>query len=164
MGRGPGNTQTENYLIELQNSFNKKYNILPILNIINNHFNKLKSKYNWGTNTYYYLAGLHGIHPTYIQEMLSLKYDQAEILAAINQLKNSGGSRYNVDLVRSEFQNNLKLNKGTWFPLKQINNKEVLLIASGPNAKDYKNEIEKYIKDKKPYVIAVNTDVKIEKN
>lgn len=163
MGRGPGNTQTENYLIELQNSFNKKYNILPILNIINNHFNKLKSKYNWGTNTYYYLAGLHGIHPTYIQEMLSLKYDQAEILAAINQLKNSGGSRYNVDLVRSEFQNNLKLNKGTWFPLKQINNKEVLLIASGPNAKDYKNEIEKYIKDKKPYVIAVNTDVKIEK-
>ena len=86
-----------------------------------------------------------------------------QILAAINQLKNSGGSRYNVDLVRSEFQNNLKLNKGTWFPLKQINNKEVLLIASGPNAKDYKNEIEKYIKDKKPYVIAVNTDVKIEK-
>ena len=39
----------------------------------------------------------------------------------------------------------------------------MLLIASGPNAKDYKNEIEKYIKNKKPYVIAVNTDVKIEK-
>ena len=95
--------------------------------------------------------------------MLSLKYDQAEILAAINQLKNSGGSRYNVDLVRSEFQNDLKLCKGTWFPLKQINNKEVLLIASGPKAKDYKNEIETYIKNKKPYVIAVNTDVKIEK-
>ena len=40
--------------------------------------------------------------------MLSRKYEQAEILAAINQLKNSGGSRYNVDLVRSEFQNDLK--------------------------------------------------------
>ena len=39
----------------------------------------------------------------------------------------------------------------------------MLLIASGPKAKDYKNEIETYIKHKKPYVIAVNTDINIEK-
>ena len=71
----------------------------------------MKDKYNWGTNTYYYLAGLYGIHPTYIQEMISTKFASAEILAAINQLRLSGGSRYNVDLVRSEFQNNLKLAK-----------------------------------------------------
>ena len=149
MGRGPGNTQTENFLVELQNSFGKKFKILPILNIINKYFNKLKEKYNWGTNTYYYLAGLHGIHPTYIQEMLSTKFADAEILAAISQLKASGGSKYNVDLVRSEFQNNLKLSKGSWSPLKHIKKKEVLLVASGPNSKDYKNEIETYIKTKK---------------
>ena len=104
MGRGPGNTQTENFLVELQNSFNKKFHILPILNLIKDYFKDLKVKYGWGTNTYYYLAGLNGIHPTYIQEMLSTKFEDAEILAAIHQLKNSGGSRYNVDLVRSEFQ------------------------------------------------------------
>ena len=163
MGRGPGNTQTENYLVEIQDSFNRQFNILPILNVINNYFKELKVKYGWGTNTYYYLAGLNGIHPTYIQEMLSTKFEDAEILAAINQLKNSGGSRYNVDLVRSEFQKNLKLSSGTWSPLKQIKKREVLLVASGPKAKDYKNEIESYIKNKKPYVIAVNTDIKIEK-
>ena len=163
MGRGPGNTQTENYLVEIQDSFNRQFNILPILNVINNYFKELKIKYGWGTNTYYYLAGLNGIHPTYIQEMLSTKFEDAEILAAINQLKNSGGSRYNVDLVRSEFQKNLKLSSGTWSPLKQIKKREVLLVASGPKAKDYKNEIESYIKNKKPYVIAVNTDIKIEK-
>ena len=163
MGRGPGNTQTENFLVELQNSFNKKFHILPILNLIKNYFKDLKVKYGWGTNTYYYLAGLNGIHPTYIQEMLSTKFEDAEILAAIHQLKNSGGSRYNVDLVRSEFQKNLRLNIGTWSPILQIKKKEVLLIASGPKAKDYKSEIETYIKNKKPYVIAVNTDIKIEK-
>ncbi len=163
MGRGPGNTQTENFLVELQNSFSKKFNIIPILNIINIHFKHLKSKYCWGTNTYYYLAGLYGIHPTYIQEMLTTKFEDAEILAAINQLRNSGGSRYNVDLVRSEFQKNLKLSKGTWVPLKQIKKREVLLVASGPKAKEYKNEIETYIKNNKPFVIAVNTDVKVDK-
>ena len=87
MGRGPGNTQTENFLVELQNSFNKKFHILPILNLIKDYFKDLKVKYGWGTNTYYYLAGLNGIHPTYIQEMLSTKFEDAEILAAIHQLK-----------------------------------------------------------------------------
>ena len=38
-----------------------------------------------------------------------------------------------------------------------------MLVASGPNSKDYRNEIETYIKTNKPYVIAVNTDIKIEK-
>ena len=55
----------------------------------------------------------------------------------------------------------IKLKKGTWDPKKHIFRKEVLLIASGKKAKDYKNEIEKYIIEKKPYVIAVNTDVEI---
>ena len=66
-----------------------------------------------------------------------------EILVAINQLKNSGGKRYNVDLVRSEFQKPMKLKKGKWSPVKKINNREVLLIASGPKAKDYKYAIER---------------------
>ena len=135
---------------------------MPILNLIKKYFLKLKSKYNWGTNTYYYLAGKNRIHPTYIQEMISTRFDEAEILAAINQLKDSGGSKYNVDLVRSEFQKNIKLDNGDWAPGKIIKKREVLLIASGPNLMDYKLEIEKYIKQNNPYVIAVNTDIKID--
>ena len=62
-------------------------------------------------NPFYFLAGKYGIHPTYIQEMLMSNFDDNEILAAINQLKNSGGKRYNVDLVRSEFQKPMKLKR-----------------------------------------------------
>ena len=39
-----------------------------------------------------------------------------------------------------------------------------MLISSGPKLNEYKSEIEKYIKDKKPVVIALNTFVKINKN
>ena len=161
MGRGPGNVQTEYFLLEINNDFKKNYKILPILKLIKKHFDKLKNKYKWGTNSHYYLAGMYGIHPTYIQEMIATHFGDAEILAAIDQLKDSGGSKYNVDLVRSEFQKNIKLKNGTWNPKKHIFKKEVLLIASGKKAKDYKNEIEKYIIEKKPYVIAVNTNVDI---
>ena len=85
-------------------------------------------------------------------------------MAAINQLKHSGGRRYNVDLVRSEFQKPMKLTKGKWSPSKVIRKREVMLLASGPKANDYKQEIENYIKSKKPFVIALNTEININKN
>ena len=73
MGRGPGNVQTEYLLIEMENIRNKKINTLPLLNLIKKYFEPLKNKYEWGTNTYYYMSGKYGIHPTYIQEMLAKK-------------------------------------------------------------------------------------------
>jgi len=163
MGRGAGNAQTENLIIELQNLSKKKYNIIPLLNLIKNFFITLKYKYNWGTNPFYYLAGKHGIHPTYIQEMISTSFSNSEIITSINKLKSNGGKKYNIDLIRSDFQKNIKLKNGDWCPKKKISQKEVLLLASGPNLANYLNIIEKYIVEKKPYVIAVNLDVKVNK-
>ena len=48
-------------------------------------------------------------------------------------------------------------------PEKKLKNKEVLLISSGPTVKEYQKEIEKYIIQKKPKVIALNTFVSINK-
>jgi len=164
MGRGPGNTKTEYLILEIQNYMRIKVNIIHLVKLINKHFDPMKKIYKWGTNSFYYLTGKHGIHPTYIQEMLSIKLDEIEILEAINQIKNHGGSKYDVNLVRSEFQKPIELTRGTWIPEKKLKNKEVMLISSGPKLNEYKSEIEKYIKDKKPVVIALNTFVKINKN
>ena len=68
-----------------------RYNLLPITKIIKKYFEPLKEKYKWGPNSFYYLAGKYGIHPTYIQEMLNIKMDDVEILEAIKQLKNGDG-------------------------------------------------------------------------
>ena len=163
MGRGPGNVQTEYLLIEMENIKKKKIDILPLLNLIKKYFEPLKNKYEWGTNTYYYMSGKYGIHPTYIQEMLAKNYSEPELLTAIEQLKISGAARYNADLVKSEFQKTIKIKNGTWLPSNKIKKREVLMLASGPKIKDYKNEIEKYIKIKKPFVMALNTDVIINK-
>ncbi len=161
MGRGPGNAQTEYLLVDIQNARQKKLNILPLLKLINKYFEPLKKKYRWGTNTYYYLAGKYGIHPTYIQRMLVGNFDEDEILATIEQLKNGEGRRYNVELVRSDFQKPMKLKEGSWSPSSKIKNREVLILASGPKSKDYKNELENYIKNKKPFVIALNSTVNV---
>ena len=86
-----------------------------------------------------------------------------EIFSAINQLKLEGGTRYNSDLARLDYQKPIKLTNGKWSPSEKIKNREVLVIASGPKANDYKMELEKYIKLKKPFVIALNTTVNINK-
>jgi len=164
MGRGPGNAQTEYMVLEIKRILKEKINILPLLKLIKKYFEKMKEKYKWGTNPYYYLSGKHGIHPTYIQEMLSIQLDEIEILETINQLKDSGANKYNVNLVRSEFQKPIALTKGKWCPSKKIKSREVMLITSGPKLEEYKKEIEKYIIKKRPFVIALNTFVKINKN
>ena len=145
MGRGPGNSETEYMLIEMSKFSKKKYNLLPITKIINKYFEPLKTKYKWGPNPFYYLAGKHGIHPTYIQEMLTIKMDEDEILEAIKQLKNKEGNKYDVNLVKSEFQKPIKLNKGNWLPKNKLKNKEILLLSSGPKLHEFKKEIEKFI-------------------
>ena len=105
------------------------------------------------------MSGKYGIHPTYIQEMLTKNYTEPELLTAIDQLKISGANRYNADLVKSEFQKTIKTQDGTWIPSNIFKKREVLMLASGPKVKDYKDEIEKYIKIKKPFVMALNTNV-----
>ena len=163
MGRGPGNAKTEYLVLEVNKILKRNTNILPITKLIKNYFTELKNFYRWGTNTFYYLAGKYGIHPTYIQEMLSIKLDDIEILEAINQLKEEKGNKYDVNLVRSEFQKPIKLLKGDWRPKKKLKGKEVLLISSGPKLNEYKKEIENYIVTKKPVVIALNTFTQIKK-
>jgi 4-hydroxy 2-oxovalerate aldolase len=163
MGRGAGNAQTEYFLIEYRKYFKKKTNIIPIQSLMKKYFIEIKNKYNWGPNIFYYLAGIHRIHPTYIQEMISTSFSDSEILAAIDQLKNSEGSKYNVDLVRTEFQKNIRLKVGNWSPIKIIKSRNTLLIASGPKSEEYLSAIETYIKNNNPYVIAVNTNVKLNK-
>ena len=163
MGRGPGNSETEYVLIEMIKLSSTRYNLLPITKIIKKYFEPLKEKYKWGPNSFYYLAGKYGIHPTYIQEMLNIKMDDVEILEAIKQLKNGDGKRYDVNLIRSEFQKPIKLKKETGHLKKDLIKKEVFLISSGPKLNEYKKEVEKYIIKNKPFVIALNTSVKINK-
>ena len=75
MGRGPGNTQTELAIIELEKETQKKnVDIIPLTKLVNKEFRNLKLKFNWGTNPYYYMAGIWGIHPSFVQEMIVRRF------------------------------------------------------------------------------------------
>ncbi|WP_323751839.1 aldolase catalytic domain-containing protein [Marinobacter sp.] len=157
MGRGPGNTKTEYLALTLSGEGGRDFNITPLLSVIRTYFEPLKNTYQWGSNPYYFLAGQHGIHPTYIQEMLGdQRYSEEDILAAIDHLKLEGGKRFsltNLEAARHFFRGELA---GTWSPSKVIKGREVLVLGSGPGVGLHREILELYINTFKPFVIALN--------
>lgn len=163
MGRGPGNVQTEFILLEFSKYIKKKFDISPLLKIIDEKFEPMKSKYKWGTNPYYHLAGQFSIHPTFIQSMINdLKLTPFEILSAIENLKKRGGKTFNKSFIEAGDNLYNKRASGTWYPLNVIKGKEVLIIGSGPSSTKHSKAIENFIKKRKPFVIALNAQKTID--
>jgi 4-hydroxy 2-oxovalerate aldolase len=162
MGRGPGNAKTEYLAIELEEYRKLPVNITPLMKLIDKFFKPLQHECGWGTNTFYYLAGKFGIHPTYIQEMLSdSRYDEEDILAVIEHLKTEGGKKFNINTLEAARNFYSGDPTGTWKPEDVIYDREVIIIGTGPSGIKHKQAIEEYIRDKKPYVIALNTQTHI---
>jgi 4-hydroxy 2-oxovalerate aldolase len=162
MGRGPGNVKTEYLAIELADRQNTSLNITPLLSLISKYFKPLKAKYNWGANSYYYLAGKYGIHPSFVQEMLSdTRYDDVDLITVLEYLRKEGGKKFNVHTLESGRHFYTEKPKGSWSPANLLSHKEVLIIGSGPNAKRHHRVLESYIYSSKPIVIALNTEITI---
>lgn len=158
MGRGPGNAQTEYVVVELEQQRGKQINVTPLLELIRRHFKPMKDHYGWGINTYYYLAGKYGIHPTYIQEMLGdSRYSEVDILAAIEHLKLVGGKKFSTSTLESSRQFYSGTPRGTWSPKEAINERNVLILGTGPSVQEHRIAIEQFIRQHKPFVIALNT-------
>lgn len=158
MGRGPGNVKTEYLAIELEPFRQVPCNIIPLMKIIDNFFKLMQQNCGWGTNTYYYLAGKYGIHPTYIQEMLNdSRYNEEDILAVIEHLKSEGGKKFNINTLEAAREFYSGEPTGTWNPVDAISDKEVVIIGTGPSVLKHQQALEDYIRNKRPYVIALNT-------
>lgn len=157
MGRGPGNAQTEYLAIELERLGQRKVNLTPLLTLISMYFVQLKARHGWGMNPYYYLAGQYGIHPTFVQEMLAdPRYEEADILAAIEHLRLVGGKKFSEKVLDEGRQIYRGAASGVWKPADVIEGKDVLIIGSGPSARLHRKALQEYIREHRPFVVALN--------
>lgn len=162
MGRGPGNARTEELAIEVGQFRQDSISLVPLMQIVRNDFRPMQERFGWGTNPFYYLAGKHGIHPTYIQEMLSdSRYDEEDILAAIDHLRVEGGKKFSIHTLDAARHFYGDVQEGNWSPASLLRDREVLLLGTGPGVGRHKWALENYIKKKRPLVIALNTQAAI---
>jgi 4-hydroxy 2-oxovalerate aldolase len=165
MGRGPGNTRTEYLILELKRKIEKNEKFIDLLNLIRNYFEPLKKKYKWGSNPFYYFAGLNSIHPSFVQEMLGEETFQPEdIYSNLNYLRTVGGRKFSDDLISLGKNFYKKVNKGSWMPKELVKNKDVLIIGPGKSMTNYRNKVIKFIKKKRPIVFVLNAITPIPNN
>ena len=159
MGRGPGNARTEELLIELATNNKQEINIISLMSLIREYFEPMKNKYMWGSNMYYYLAGVYSIHPSFIQEMIAdVRYTEEDILAVIDYLRRAGkGKTFSLKNLSEAKNFYCNVNDGDWAPEDTFSGHDILLLGTGPGVEKHKEAISSYIATNKPLVIALNT-------
>ena len=163
MGRGPGNARTEELTIEIAERRGKTTNMVPLMALLREHFKPMQAHYGWGTNPYYYLAGKYGIHPTYIQEMLSdSRYSEEDVLAVIEHLRVEGGKKFSLNTLDAARHFYRGEPTGQWSPKERFAGRDVLLLGTGPGVARHRDALERYTRDHEPLVLALNTQSAID--
>ncbi|WP_353959015.1 aldolase [Reinekea marina] len=163
MGRGPGNSITEELAIEISDLRGVQPNMIPLMALIRQHFKPMQQHYGWGKNPYYYLAGKYGIHPTYIQQMLSdSRYSEEDVIAVIEHLRVEGGKKFSLNTLDAARHFYKGSPEGSWSPVDLFSGREVLLLGTGPGVEKHRTAIEQYIHSNKPLVLALNTQSAID--
>ena len=158
MGRGAGNTQTEYLSVEMAQMGVKSFNLLDIQRAATGWLAKLKERCRWGTNIFYYEAGLRSLHPSYVQQMLaSNRYEPVDILVMIAAL--SGGeaptsySAANVDRALAAMMNAPEGRdsvEGRWA------GRSVMIVAGGPQAVRHWNSVMALARKRNAVILALN--------
>ena len=159
MGRGAGNTKLENLLVEVLQRSQGKYFPDALFPLALQEFSILQEKHRWGPNIYYFLSAIYGIHPTYIQEMLSGElYDIEQVLAAINFLKSSRAPFYSLENMINAITGVPGNEHGKWSAAGWAQGRDVLILAPGPGTSKHMKPIQQYVSNKNPIVLCLNVN------
>lgn len=159
MGRGAGNASTELLTLELNNRGCDQFYPDFLFPIVLEDFERLKTEFKWGTNLLYYLSGMYGIHPTYMQEILGKGiYAPEQILNGLEFLKRSRAVSYRDSNLSQAMSNLHTPFKGSWNASGWAQGREILVLGSGPSLQNYREDVVHFIKRRNPIVISLNVN------
>lgn len=157
MGRGPGNARTEYLAIELSRQGVLDLDVQPLIGLVTDDFARLHDRYEWGTNLFYVLSARHGVHPTYVQNMIAdSRFDAVDIVAAIEQLGRSGGASFSMDRATAVSSAAICPSPGTWDATGWCEGRHVLILGPGDSRASRRRDIERYIERHQPLVVNLN--------
>ena len=176
MGRGAGNLPTEIILSYLMQQTANTYNVLPILNCIERFFLDLHQETPWGYELPYMISGMLNCHPNYAKEFLRRKtFSMEDIWAGVECIRELHPVGFSADMVEKLITAGLVSDNKTGgtvcaeespyaateaLPrppyIDRHKGREFLVLANGPNLKNYKREINEFIKCYDPVILGAN--------
>lgn len=161
MGRGAGNLNLELFAKYLNENFDKKYNIVPMLEIMDEYLQDFYINNFWGYSLPLYISASLKTHPNYAIYLANkgalTEKALYEILKGIDAKDKINYSKDVAENSYRKYQENYIDDKNTKEQLKKIfENKNILVLAPGNSLNTHKKLIDKYIDENKPILISLN--------
>jgi len=158
VGRGAGNLNTELIADFLNKSYKKSYDTLPLLEIIDELLSSMMKKTPWGFSPAQFLSASYNCHPNYATYLINKNTNHIvgvrKVLEKLPEEKKSSYDKEYIEKLYQEYLVQVKTPiKGDW---NIINNKKVLLIASGKSVQEKENLIIDKIDSDEYLVVALN--------
>ena len=170
MGRGAGNLPLEMFLGYMQEIDKEKYNVVPILEIIDKYFVKYRDELKWGYSLPYMLSGFWACHPNYSKDLVGMKeYAMEDIWNIMRKISKNTSPKYSKEILKEGLalgarkDKDKTTSKNTWI---EVPGDKINLNSSTRATKEKEKNIE-YVgrhKDRDFLVLANGPSLKEYKN
>lgn len=161
MGKGAGNLNAELFEEHLNIFHGKKYNISPLLNVIDKVLNQIREEYHWGYSVEYYLSSINHCTPSYagfFYEKHTLSIEEISIL--LGKIEEEKKISFDREYAKQMYYAFMKKRIDDTAAIAELTDKcvgkKILLVAPGKSICQKEDKILHYIETEKPIVIAVN--------
>jgi len=160
-GRGAGNAHTELMAQYLDTKYDSRYDINELLDLIDTVIVATKERTSWGYSIPYFIAGVHNAHTFNVKQLLKRhNLKSKDLRGIINMLDDTQKKAYDYALLEKLYveyfdkpvddSDSINLLKRSW------TGRVILLIAPGKSLQEKQDEINAFITENNPVVIAVN--------
>lgn len=163
MGRGAGNLNTELFIQYLNENYDKKYYLKPLLIIIDEILNRFYQENYWGYSLPNYISAAHNAHPNYagyLDDKKTLTVEgMNEIFDMMEDEKKVSYDKTYIEELYLRYMETGKVQEDHKEEFKKrIAGKKVILIAPGKSSVSEKQIICQSAKNEDIVIISVNFD------
>lgn len=161
MGRGAGNLCTELLTQYINENIEDKYDLIPILEIMDEHIMPIYTQHPWGYSAPYCLAAINNCHPNYATWLMGKQtICIRDINAIIKSIPTAQRHLYDSELINKLYIEYQQRNVDDSTVIEKISalcaNRNVLILAPGKSLLTMRNAVQSYIDENDPLVFAIN--------
>ena len=161
MGRGAGNLNTELITHYINQNIENRYDLIPLLELIDDIILPIYKHTPWGFSGSYYLSAIMGVHPNYATFLMDKQsVGMTKISEILNKLPESERHLYSKHEIETLYHDEMSHNVEDHAAIEELSAKvdgrDVLVIAPGGSIKTHRQLIKEYIGNTNPFVVSLN--------
>jgi 4-hydroxy 2-oxovalerate aldolase len=161
MGRGAGNLNTELITHFINENIGNRYELMPLLELMDNIILPIYKDNPWGFSEPYYLAAIRGVHPSYASYLIDKQsIPMTKVDEILGRLPIENRHLFKKDRIEqiyiSSMDRKIDDSKKVATISKKVENHKILVIVPGSSVKTHSDEILRFVDENSPFIISVN--------